>query len=113
MNNLQLLKAANDLAFDTITQTGIQVDAATAAKAAELDLTDAQYAGFKNAVNAARQTYARAVQQDTQIQRVAGVVPGTPPALTAAQMQAEGDNLSTVRKITQQPGSPAIVIRSS
>lgn len=67
LTNLDLKKAANDLAYGTITQNFVATDAATAAKAVELALTDAQYQQFKQSVANFRQQYQQAASQDAQI----------------------------------------------
>jgi len=65
--NLSLSKAASDLAFSTVNDSAIAVDQSTAAQGAALELTDAQYAGFKVAVNQFRQIYRQSLLRDTQI----------------------------------------------
>lgn len=82
MKNLDLQKAANDLAFETVTLAGPAVDAAIAAKATELGITDPQYVAFKSAVNQFRSIYARAGQQDAAVAQASPpvvLVPAVPP----------------------------------
>lgn len=107
MTNLITKQIASNLAFDTITKTAVELDAAVAAKAAELQLTEAQYNGFKQSVNQFRQIYGQAVSEDTreasQRQRAAGVPPAI-PATPGSQPPAAGS------PIPPTPLAPAVPI---
>jgi hypothetical protein len=66
MTNLEIKKAASDLAFNIVTQNGPAGDLAIANQAAQLQLSDPQYQQFKNAVAGFKQQYAQAASQDAQ-----------------------------------------------
>lgn len=80
MNLLALRHEASELAFNTVTTTTADFDAAVAAKAGELQLPEPQYQSFKRDVATFRQQYAQAANADAQAETRAGAQTKRPTA---------------------------------
>lgn len=91
MKNLDLKKAANDVAFETAEQSATVFDALVAAKGGQLQLTDLQYASFKQSSALFRQQYLQAVAQDAQAAKNAKPTPAATAAPAAAIAPAKAN----------------------
>lgn len=79
MNKLDLLKLANDTAYETAKQNLAALDAALSSKVADLKLTDQDYQNLRASAVAFRQQYLNAYATDLAIAK------RTAPAPAAAQ----------------------------